>query len=767
MVALSGGTQISHAAGTGANEVQAEGQIIVTARRRDETAQDVPIAMTVLGGRQLERANYQTLDQIKQLAPSLQLVATNPRNTAINIRGLGSNASVTADGLENGVGVYIDDVYYARPGQATFDLVDLDRVEILKGPQGTLFGKNTTAGAISIQTRAPSFTPEASVELSYGSLDYVQARASVSGPLMADKLAFRLTASETRRDGYIRNVRTGGDLSNLDSQLVRAQLLFTPSSSFSLRLTGDYSLRAEDCCVGLPAGLVTQLPNGTPLANAFAARATRLGYNLPSVDPARRVTDIDGTARYKVEQGGAAAQANLILDGVRLTSITSWRFWNWKPQNDADQIGLSLFARAQTTTLQRQFSQELRLASEGQRAIDYVAGLYYFYQRLPSDVITEYGSDAAAFILAPALFGNAGGAAALTGYTVTGRSTPQTHSYAAFGQATWHASPRLDVTAGLRFTQENKRGGYAQSISGGVPLSTLPALAAMIRNNFGTATAYQTQTKSGKLSGQINVAYKPSDSVLAYATYARGYKSGGLNLTNLPANASPVVGPETVDHYELGLKSRWLGNALTLNAALFRTDIGDFQATLVDVDRSISYLANAARVRSQGFELEAQARPVPFLSLFAGVTYADATYRSYSAAPCSLDRPGATICDLSGETLPNASKWSVSAGGEFDVPLGTSPLGETRLVAGADYSYRSSYGSSPDNTIYGIVPGYALTNARFGLRGDRLEFYAWARNLLNKDYVTRLNLAPFNSGLITAGAGEPRTYGVTLRATFR
>ncbi len=386
------------------------GEILVTARRRTENAQDVPISLTVLGGKRLESTNVFTLDQAKQQIPSLQIFAINPRNTNIKIRTLGSNASVSSDGLDSGVGVYVDDVYYARPGQSVFDLVDIDRIEVLKGPQGTLFGRNTTAGAISITTRAPSFTPEATAELSVGNHDYVQARAAVSEPIIDDKVAIRLTASETYREGTVDNIRTGGKLLNLNSQTLRGQILIKPTEKLTLRIIGDYSTRTEDCCLSLPAGVVTTLPNGTPIANNFYQRAARLGYTLPTLHAFGRITDINAPSYYTVKQKGISANAQWSLGGVALTSITAYRTWDWEPHNDTDATGLAVFNLSQTTTHQKQFSQEVRIASTGTRKIDWVAGLYYFHQSLPTQALTEYGSDAPGFVLpptVPAAIGNA------------------------------------------------------------------------------------------------------------------------------------------------------------------------------------------------------------------------------------------------------------------------------------------------------------------------------------------------------------------------
>ena len=744
------------------------GDIIVTARRRNENAQDVPIALNVLGGKRLESTNVFTLDQAKQQIPSLQIFAINPRNTNINIRNLGSNASVSSDGLDSGVGVYVDDVYYARPGQSVFDLVDIDRIEVLKGPQGTLFGRNTTAGAVSITTRAPSFTPEATAEVSVGNYKYVQARAAASVPIIDDKVAIRLTASNTYREGTVHNVRTGGKLLDLNSQTIRGQILVKPSETFTLRIIADYSKRAEDCCLSLPAGVVTTLPSGTQIANNFYERAARLSYTLPALNAFDRVTDINAPSYYTVKQKGISANAQWAIGGVSLTSITAYRTWDWEPHNDSDATGLAVFNLSQTTTHQKQFSQELRLASNGARTIDWVAGLYYFHQSLPTQALTEFGGDAAGFALpptVPAAIGNV----ALNGFKFVGDSRAKTDSYAAFGQANWHLSDRLTLTGGLRFTHEKKSGGFDQRQTGGTDLSTLPAAiagaASAIRNNFGSVRSYTARTTNDSLSGQATLAYKLSPNVLTYATYARGNKSGGLNIANLPSGVDPVVGPEKVDHYEIGVKTT-PSPGITLNGAAFWTEIRDFQSTFSDAARSLTYLTNAAKVRSRGAEIDLQADPFKGVWFYASATYADTVYLSYRNAPCPFGIPGlngTATCDLSGQSLPNAPRWALAAGGEV-----ARPLAGKEVYVGADWSYRSSFNSAADNSPFGTINAYSLVNARAGIRlpGGQWDLYGWARNLLNKDYYTRLGLAPFNTGLLVASVGEPRTYGVTGRFRF-
>jgi iron complex outermembrane receptor protein len=739
--------------------------IVVTARRRDENAQDVPIALSVIGADRLAASGSYTLTQVQQLAPSLQIIAFNPRNTNINIRGLGSNVAFTNDGLENGVGVYIDNVYYGRVGASQFDLVDLQQVEVLRGPQGTLFGKNTTAGAINISSRLPSFEPEISGEASIGNYGHHQVRASASGPL-ADNLAVRLSLADTHRDGYIRNVLTGGRAQSYDDFTVRGQLLYKPTDTLDIRVIGDYSHQKSVCCVSLTSDVFTRYDSGTPITNNYYDRVARLGYTPLPNDAFARRTDYDGRYQVAMKGYGVSGQVDWRLGGVTLTSITAHRWWDWDPQNDSDNSALDIFRTVSTRNRQRQFSQELRLASEGHRTIDWVGGLYYFWQEVRGYNTMAYGSDAAAFNLpaVPAALG----AISLDGFESQAFSNPVTRSYAAFGQATWNLSDALKVTAGLRYTHEAKEGAYEQIHTGGANLSVLPpalaGAALSIRDQFARRTAYATRFSDDNLSGLLTLSYAPSRDVLTYATYSHGSKSGGLNLSVLPAGVSPQVKPESVGNFELGVKSQWFDRTLTANLALFQADVRNYQTVVFDAPpgmvTSFQYIGTVPKVRSRGIEADLTWQPRPWLGLNASGTYLDATYRSYTNAvqkPEDADQ-GASQ-DLSGQRLAGSSKFSYTLGADISQPVGL-----LTIYAHADYSHRSSFYTTVSNSRYSLIPAYGLVNARIGLRteGGGWDLSVWARNLGETDYYQ--SLSPGNNGAVTAVIGEPRTYGATLRA---
>jgi iron complex outermembrane receptor protein len=746
-------------------------EITVTARKREETAQSVPIALSVIGQKQLEATDDYDLSQFQQLTPSLQFTTFNPRNTNINIRGLGSNIAITNDGLDNGVGVYLDQVYLGRVGLTTFDLIDLDRVEVLRGPQGTLYGKNTTAGAINITTQGPSFTPEATAEISGGNYGYLQARASASGPIVDDKLAVRFSVGETKRDGFEQNILTGQHEDNYQDLSFRGQILATPVDSLRIRIIADYENYDAHCCIGVIDGVVTTYTNGAPIANNYLQQIARFPGYVPVTAPAfARVTNIDSPIYTNMNQLGVSGNIEWTKDNFAVTSITAYRQWNWYPSNDVDYTGLPVLTEARIIDHQQQWSQEFRIASTGQHTIDYVAGLYYFWQIINGVTTTSYGSAAPAWYLGtalPAALGNV----ALNGFATTGVSNPQTSSYAAFGQANWHINDKLTLTGGTRFTHEVREGSYSD-VQSGQPLSLLPAAeqatAQALRNQFGAVESFSAHFANNSVSGLATLSYQVTPDVLTYATYSHGSQSGGLNFTLLPAAlANPIVQPESVNNYELGVKSQFLDHRLTANLAPFWTDIGNYQTAIIGLTAPFPQaIANIPKVRSRGIDADISYSPLQNLSFTASGEYLDATYLDYTNGPCPVELgPTASFpfCNLSGRPLAGAPKWTVSLSADGSQSL---PFKDLEAYFHVDYRHQSALFTAVSDSIYSRISPYGLTNLRIGVRtsDQRWDLSLWARNLFNVNYFNAVSMG--TNGLITGNPGDPRTFGATLRAKF-
>ena len=746
--------------------------VMVTARLRREDPQNVPISLSVVDAATLQATRSNNTADLTQLVPSLNYVSPNPRNTAFTIRGLGSSVLAIAqsnDGLEPGVGFYVDQVYHARPATAAFDFVDLDSVEVLRGPQGTLFGKNTTAGAINISSKAPSFDSAGTAEISGGDYGYFQAQGSLTGPLVKDILAGRLSAATTVRSGVLDNVTTGGTDNNVRNSEFRAQLLYTPLESLRLRLIGDYSSFDSHCCTQVFFGVGTTLK---PPARQYPALAAGAGYAPPSLHPYDRLADIDAPLGVDTNEGGVSEIVDWNLGATTLTSVTAWRYWNWDAANDRDYTSLSIQTLQHIPSRQDQYSQELRLASNGRQRVDYVAGLYWFAQTITGEPITQYGPVATHWLLgSPPTYPGA----LLDGYGTDGHTRFHSDSWSGFGEATWHATDKLAATLGVRYTVENKQGRFDSTVYGGLA-TTDPALI-KAKLSILRPQSYSATVNDDGASGRFTLAYTPSAQVMPYAIYAIGHKSGGINMSGLPldaanqpALATAVIKPERNNTAELGVKMTLLQHRLLLNADVYDTTVHDFQTNVVDNAPGAlrGYLANIEEVRVRGFEADTTFAVTQHLSGYASTAVTDAKYVSYANGPCPLELIASTttVCDLSGRPLSGTPHTAMSAGGEYRLPTHLGRFsGEAFLRT--DLTYRTDIYGDPADSKYTVIDGYTLVNASLGLRaGTGWELSVWAKNLFNRNYMQNLTVQAGNSGLIVGTPSDPREVGVAVRASF-
>lgn len=743
--------------------------IVVTARRRAEDAQKIPGSLSVVSGALLEKSYTVNTSQLSQLVPSLNYSSANPRNTAFTIRGLGSSVvavSQANDGLEPGVGFYVDQVYHARPATAAFDFTDIDQIEVLRGPQGTLFGKNSTAGAINISTKLPTFMPEAREEVSYGSDNFLQAKASASGPI-TDTLAFRISGLTTRRDGVIRNVATGRDQNSIGNQAVRGQLLFKPSDAFQLRVIADFANFESECCTQVYVRTAPTLKAAARQYAFLAANAPGGPYTPPSFNPYDRVTDIDAQLGVDTNEGGVSAIADWNLGGATLTSVSAWRFWNWDAANDRDYTGLPIQITQHIPSRQDQYSQELRIASNSDGALSYVGGLYFFRQKITGRPISIYGPLSAYWLL----FSNSN---LLNGYGTDGHTDFRSDSYAAFGEVNWRPLAGLTLTGGLRYTYEEKEGTYNSFTFGGP--TTVTAAQRTSQQSILNGQSYAASDKDGDFTGRANISYEVVDGVLGYASYARGAKSGGINMSGLPLNNSglpalntAVVKPEKNRAYEIGLKTQLFDRRLIFNIDAYYTTVRDFQTNVTDTGAAVAlrtYLANIPKVRVKGVEADAIAQIADGFQLRASAAYADGKFISYPNGPCPIERigTGTSACNLSGRGLSGLPKWSVTLGADYARPLNIFS-DDDALLLHVDSNSRSKMFGDPTASAYTVIKGYTVVNGSVGVRfGKGLELAVFARNLFDKNYIQNLTIQAGNSGLIIGTPSDPRTIGVTLRA---
>jgi len=747
-------------------------EITVTARYRKESAQKVPIAITALPAEQLDRQGAFNLKQVVQQLPSLNIQGYSGRNQTITVRGIGTNSGGTNDGLEQGVGIYVDGVYRPRTGSVITDLIDIESIQLLRGPQGTLFGKNTVAGAIDIHTREPSFDGEARAEVTYGNYNYLRGYVAL-GAAINDDIAFRFSYLRTQRKGLIYNTTFGDDWDELDNHSARIDLLYKPTDRFKLRLTADYSIQqGEMGFQSVSAVLPTLLANGSEV-RGFYRRAADVGYKPIAIDPFARRTDIDSDQYDKMPSWGLQARADLTLGGgSTLTSITAYRNWKWLPNFDGDQTGANVLTQSTVITHQQQFSQELRFASPGNRTIDVTGGLYFFWQKAADQSVTGYGRDAAVWLSTsntPTAVVSTLPQATLDGLFASAYVIPQTYSYAGYGQATWNISPSFRVTAGLRYTYEHKKGYYSAFSFGTVaPLSSFPAAiqaaVAARRTALTPAGTYDAAKNTDNVSGTLIAAYDLSSDIHAYASYSRGYKSPGINLVAKANGVDIFVKPEKVDAYEVGLKSRLFGGNAEFNLALFWTNDADYQGNFVNrtVTPAVSYIANVGKLRSRGVEFDARFTPLKGLTLTASGAYDDARYLSYRDAPSPYLYSYLPSVDLSGSRAAGTPRWSFTGTAEY-----VHRLDRAELYVGGDASYRSSYFAAINLDPFSKVAGYGLLGAHLGVRqaDGRWDVSAWVRNLTDKDYFNTKSVST-TYGVVLASLGEPRTYGLTLRTKF-
>lgn len=743
--------------------------VVISSRRRQESAQEVPIPISVIGGTRAEDAGAFNVNRLKELVPTVQLYASNARNTTLNIRGLGSTYGLTNDGVDPGVGFYVDGVYYARAAATALDFIDIERVEVLRGPQGTLFGKNTTAGAFNVTTRAASFAPGANFELSYGNLGFIQAKASVTGPL-SKKLAARVSFTGTQRNGTFFNVHTQLPINDINNIGVRGQLLFTPNDNVSITVIGDVSDQ-KPTGYGWPvAGVVTTKRAAYRQFNAIIAD---LNYTLPYNSAFERKLDLDTPSKADNQLGGVSVNADIKIGRGTLTATSAWRYWKWVPLNDRDYIGLPVFTISSGNSKHDQWSQEIRYSGKILPRLSGVVGVFGLWQDLTSDPVqTEEAGSAqwrfaqsstSALWKTPGLFDNFG---------IRTTNEIKSTSLAVFGQADWAVTDKIHVLPGLRYNYDKKVVDYSRVTYGG--LQTTDAALLALKNGVYTNQAFNTDYAKGNFSGQLSVQYRATANFNAYATYSIGYKPIGVNVGGLPTANGQIlldlanVKPEYVDHKEFGVKTKPSGNSV-LNLTLYRSDIKDYQTQVQTPEPGVNrgYLANAEKVRVQGVELDGNVR-FKHLTLNAAVAYTDGKYVSFVNAPVPLEEVGGTQAfkDVSGGRLPGISKWSGSVGGEV-VTKGSFIGLKGNYFLGIDEFLRSEFSSSPSPSEYLNIEGYGLTNGRLGFRASNgLTFFVWGRNVFNKNYYEQLLAAPGSAGQYAGIVGDQRTYGVTVRFTY-
>lgn len=752
VVWLSPAWALAHDAGVNADKTQAKadsveiGEVIVTAQRRSERLMDVPIAITAANEETLLRVGVRNIENISTIAPSVNFQANKDASSSaiIQIRGIGTTGN--AYSFEGAVGVFIDGVYRSRAGQALSSFLDVDSLQVLRGPQGTLFGKNTSAGAILLTSVRPSTDAiGGNVEAAYGNYDSYSVRGAVNLPL-SDQAAFRFAGVANGRDGYFHDT-TGKDLDSKNDYTLKAQFLVEPTNNLRVRLIGDYAHTGGDCCYATAERVSGP---AQPLIDSLT-RANGLTPPSPDKDDRQAVLNDFGRST-RVNDYGAALNIDLDTELGTLTSVTGLRRFTEDEMTDPDYSGADII-RIATHFKSSFISEELTFAGETKGAIKakYVFGGFFSDEDLEVGRELYWGNQAQAFmnVLLRAA-GPPGTANAAPGLLSVERIPATARSLAAFTHWTIALNDQLNMIAGIRYTRETKTGRLEN-----------PYFRDPVRDPFALLRVqpgrlYDARTVDNMVSGTLGLQYKPSRDAMLYLTYNRGAKAGGVildvNAAGTPrTTANPTYRPENVDAFELGGKFRWMDGRANTNIALFYNRLTDLQVAQF-LGLSFTVL-NAPKAKSYGVEVDQTFNVNEFVNLSAGFQYLPEASFGVSTL---LGPP------LSGRRFVSAPKFSGNAAVDLSYPLNSS----IDVTARLQVDYRSTYITGTATSFE--QPGFALLNANLGLKSTSNGWLieAFGRNLTNVTYATFEGNRPLQSGSILSYLGAPRTYGVRVRYQF-
>ena len=805
---------------TQASELRSIETIVITSQKREQSLQDVPIVVTTLGEQQLRDTGVRDIKELMILTPGLLVGSTvNESVTTARIRGVGTVGD--NPGLESSVGILIDGVYRPRNGVSFGDLGEVERIEVLKGPQGTLFGKNTSAGVISVVTKKPSFDHSVDVEVGGGEYGGLEGSFAVTGPIEDDLVAGRLYVAARERDGYLDIVRGGGPRAEDEDDdrkfyTGKGQLLFLPNDTTDIRLAVDYTERDENCC-GAPQAIaappIQTLNNGTLPLIQIALNATQPNSFALQPDPFQRIAYANRSTQQSVTDRGVMLEANVGLPGgATMTSITSARNWEIISGQDTDFTAVDIVYREPDGDFANEFdqlSQELRFAGDTDR-LNWLVGVFYTQEDMLSRNELLVGQQFQQYfsrLLNPNdpnvitnLTGNRNAFQGGLGQQDT--FDQESTTYALFTNNTLQVTDGLALTLGANFTDQSKElDTQYLNTDGGVGCQALRNQFNLIAGNanlraaiptiygvgcttlsdplFNNVSTTQTRDEQ-EWSGTAKAAYRFSDDVMSYVSYARGYKAGGFNFereringnlaNNLalgPLNAVDIdtsFGRELVDSYELGVKTQWANNSLLLNGAVFYQDFTNFQLnTFTGLQFVVTSLP---QVVSQGVDFDMLwYTPLPQLTLQGGLTYAETTIEDFGNSLVFF-RP-----ERQDDTLSFAPELSANLLTTFEQPIGSFLV---RAIVGAKYTSDYNTGSNLDPRK--IQDAFTLLNVRLGFGSKTRSWMVelWANNVTDEEYfqvafdaaLQGSSIGATPTSMIDAFLGAPRTFGATARFRF-
>ncbi len=751
------------------NQLQLE-EVVVTASKRESSLQDVAVAVSAVTEQSLKDALLDNTQDLATLVPSLNLQkGGNPRSSSFNIRGIGTQSF--SSGAEPSVSTVVDGVVMGRSGMAFMQMLDLKRVEVLRGPQGTLFGKNASGGVVHIISKDPS--PEFEGELRTTIIEDDEYRFGFSiSDSPTDTFGYRLTGTATDNNGFIKNIYNGRESETTEDRTLRAKLQWNPTDTLDIKWSSDTGKLDQDCCIA-PVRSIDPWEGAT--TGQLQTQQEILLEILPVVpSDTANIVNLNTVGKVEVESSGHALEMNWDIGDYTLTSITALRQWEQTSFGDIDGRPTTGLVVQGGFSDQEQFTQEFRLTSPADGFMSYVAGLYYFDQ----DLIREFSRTL--FPNVPALAG-----------TAESQGVVNSLNYAAFGELTFNISDTVRFIAGLRYTYDELEYEFSRTQGG----------------NFQPEIPLHSDDLSeDDVSGKLALQWDFSDDAMVYVSYAQGYKGPAYNITagSTLANTVPID-PEISDAWELGLKSSWFDNRLRVNVALFRAEYEDFQAQNVEAvlvlddngntqdadgngvaDTAFSFvLNNVGEVVTQGLEVDFSGLLTENLSITGGFAFIDAEIENYPGGPCSFTQEvrgvgfrGQTTCarpedptqprqqDLSGGELPNSPDWKFTLGANYTIPLDD---------ASFDIILKGSY-RIQDDVQYGLQQEEQTIQESYDVldfslvfqdKDDRYTATAFVKNVLDEFYVT--SIAGQNENIILNGYQHrvPKTANRTFGFEFR
>ena len=671
-------------------------EVVVTAQKRAESLQDVPIAITAFGAEDIQRLNSANLSDLQYSTPNLTISPQNRSNLRLGLRGVSDSSR--NPGYDNRVSVYVDGIFVGRSAASNQATLDLERIEVLRGPQGTLFGKNTVAGAISLTTSKPENEFGGFVRAEVGNYGRQAITAKIEGGLGSEQLSGKLLINDTQRDGHVDNLFDGTELNGLDDRSIRAQLRWQGEST-EINLAYDQDERKAQF-------------HGREAVNDRAA------------PPIYQVSFNAGSLQDQETRGISLIIDHELSSGMTLSSLTAYRETEFQNSADEDYSPLDISSSALNEDSDH-WTQEFRLLSAENESYDWVVGAFFLDQTNESTSVA-YGG---------ALFPN-------PNTSVSVPATVDVTAWALYAHGNYRFSPQWELTAGIRYTSEDKDVAF-ESID---------------TTGLFTSGSYDDSLSATDLSPMVGLNWFASDDVMFYAKYARGFKSGGWNVDFVRTFEQLAFDDEQVDSYELGMKSDFWDGRGRLNVTAYLSDYTDFQVfQFVPLSNggTVLTLTNAGEVTAQGFEVDLNIAATNWLTLWATYGYTDATFDRFEDA-------GGPGVDYDGNVLPDAPENAWSLGMEVNTPIGDN----LEFIGSLDYAWRDDFYTNGNNSAATFVEAYDIVNGRMGVRttDGTWEAFVWGRNLADSNdaiYASRAFL-----GINRQTYLDPRMYGVNVTYNF-